>query len=90
MNKPRDLSRKETWIENGRYFGYPECCIKDFCERGYELTVEQELVHQNIGFIPCPECAKKITKGEATLESLLIERECPDPFKKATCRNTLL
>ena len=75
------LENKELWIEKGHYFGYPECCIENFCTRGFELTDEQEMVHKNSGFIPCPECSKKIINGQKTLKSLIKNRVCPNEFK---------
>jgi hypothetical protein len=81
MNRKKlSTELRELWIENGHYFGYPECCIKNFCERGFKLTDEQEAVHKHTGFTPCPECSKKILRGEATLESLLVNRICKEPF----------
>jgi len=68
------------WTKLGQYFGYPNCCIIDFCERGYTMTEEQEAVHSGTGFVPCPNCAGKILRGEATLEGLLLDRQCPMPF----------
>lgn len=65
----------------GNFFGYPKCCIKFFIKRfeGFrELTVKQEEVHGNRGFIPCQKCAEKITKD--TIEKLIKKRVCSEPF----------
>ena len=75
--------KKKLWIENGIYYGYPKCCIVDFCVRGYKMTKEQEQVHKNIGFVPCPKCSKKIVDGKATLKSLIKKRVCKIPFGKS-------
>lgn len=75
-------SRKKLWIETGLYYGYPQCCIVNFCRRGFKLTKEQEAVHKNTGFTPCPKCSKKILNGEATLESLIANRVCRTKFPK--------
>jgi hypothetical protein len=66
----------------GRYFGYPECCIKWFSEKRIEvhpfmhepLTPKQEAAHGFRGFIPCPECAEKVTHD--TIHELIKNRVC--------------
>lgn len=70
-------------LERGKYFGYPECCIKWFSEERMEkhpahhapLTPMQEAAHGFRGFIPCPECAEKITHD--TVHELIKDRKCP-------------
>lgn len=80
--RPFVKSRKKIWVENGLFFGYPKCCIIDFCERDFNMTIEQEQVHQNTGFVPCPKCSKKIISGQETLKSLIKNRFCKKPFSK--------
>ena len=75
--------KKKHWIETGIYYGYPKCCIVDFCTRGFKMTKEQNEVHKNIGFVPCPKCSKKIIDGKATLKSLIKKRVCQKPFGKS-------
>jgi hypothetical protein len=72
----------EHWQERGRYYGYPECCIENFVNKVIfrKLSKEQEQVHKNHGFIPCPECAKKVVEGITTLEGLIKDRICKTPF----------
>lgn len=66
----------------GKFFGYPKCCINWFINNRMinwkPLDEQQELVNGNKGFIPCPECAKKVTKE--TLSSLIKNRVCSTPF----------
>lgn len=77
----------------GVFFGYPTCCIQWFAERatrihtamieGRDFQKEAELPeNQNnytCGFIPCPECAKKVTPGtEGTL--ILSTRVCSTKY----------
>ena len=71
--------------ERGKYFGYPDCCIKWFVENRdmpfpdvVDLTEKQEAVHGYRGFIPCPKCAESITAD--TLHTLIKDRGCPMPF----------
>lgn len=67
----------DFWRENGKYYGYPKCCIDAFCNReGFELTPAQEQVIDNHGFIPCQKHALMIIKGKATLEGLIKKRKC--------------
>jgi len=56
--------------DKGKFYGYPECCIKWFSEERVEkyglsdiapLTPAQEAAHNFSGFIPCPVCAEKPT-----------------------------
>jgi hypothetical protein len=75
-------AHQDHWRNQGKYYGYPDCCIDSFVNRGLfrELSREQKRVHKNYGFIPCPECAKKIVEGKTTLEGLIKNRECKTPF----------
>ena len=84
----------KQWRQSGEYYGYPECCIQDFLNRAtaldyhyptdknasVEISPEQDSVHKNYGFIPCHECAKKIIWESTTLEGLIKDRKCPNPF----------
>lgn len=74
--------------ELGRWFGYPECCIKWFMQSRIipfpnviKLTKKQEEVHGFRGFIPCPSCAEKVTHD--TLHTLIKNRQCPEDFPNA-------
>lgn len=87
-----DVKRlKEKWrIENepfGKALGYPDCCIKEFCDQPPAL-LERSIPTKNdkrrykagcvdgvfAGFIPCAIHAKKIIAGEITLLSLIKNR----------------
>lgn len=73
------------YIIQGIYFGFPECCIIDFCKRScneWQYTNEQQLVHDHTGFVPCKKCSNKILEGKETLESLLKNRICKIPFRR--------
>lgn len=76
----------EPWYYTGKFYGYPDCCIDDFVGRiiteefSDGMTKEQDQVHQNLGFIPCHSCAVKIINGETTLEGLIKNRQCRNPF----------
>jgi len=67
------------YIKTGKYYGYPDCCIKSFCERN-NYDYNQNKVHNSFGFIPCPKCAKRIINGEIKLNDLIKNRKCKTPF----------
>lgn len=70
----------------GKFYGYPECCIKWFSEERIEkdfnnlapLTPAQEAAHNYNGFVPCPVCAEKITSK--TIGTLIHDRVCPKDY----------
>ncbi len=78
----------------GKKLGYPDCCIKAFCDQPPELLKitgandKDRLRYkaacingEYTGFIPCYEHAKRIMDGEITLESLIKNRsEEFEPF----------
>lgn len=71
--------------EVGKYFGYPQCCIEAYLKilaNGGRKTAEQAnpKVHRDTGFIPCPDHARQVLRGEVTLESLVNNRIYPYPF----------
>ena len=72
----------------GKALGYPDCCIKEFCEQAPELlersspTEDDKLRYRASfyngrfsGFIPCITHAKKILAGQITLDSLIKNRD---------------
>jgi len=76
-----------TKINNGTYFGYPKCCIKEFysdLEIGIMFANKKNrtlrIKASKNGFIPCKKHAKLINKKQITLESLIKNRLCPRPF----------
>ncbi len=92
MNKS-DLKRlQKRWFEInqpfGKKLGYPDCCIKEFCDQPPELlkiskTKKEDIrrykagcIHKEFtGFIPCSSHSKKIISGEITLSSLINNRD---------------
>jgi len=79
------------YIENaplGKFLGYPECCIKEFCDQPpmffnmNKLTMNDEdryrascVDGEYTGFIPCKKHAEEILQGKITLESLIQNRD---------------
>lgn len=67
------------WEEKGKYYGYPDCCIKSFC-KGHSYSKKQIMVHNSSGFIPCKKHAQQILDGKITLSDLIQNRICKTPF----------
>mgnify|MGYP001600193953 CR=1 FL=1 len=82
---------KDDWFaENapfGKELGYPDCCIKEFCEQPPVLLRMKTptkvdiqrykagcINRQFTGFIPCAFHAKEIMMGKITLQSLIQNR----------------
>ena len=72
------------WEKNGKWFGYPDCCINDFVTRGendfIRPTRNQCKMSKNSGFIPCSYCSWKVLSKQCTLEELINKRKAPYPF----------
>jgi hypothetical protein len=87
----------KTWThENaplGRALGYPECCIREFCnqppsmlkngtpskddKRRYKASL---MNGEYTGFVPCSKHAAEIVAGKITLESLITNRDAKFPI----------
>lgn len=77
----------KKWTEEnkpiGEMLGYPDCCIKEFCQQPPQLMkgnpTKDDIMRYKAGcingvftgFIPCAEHAKQILQGKITLESLI-------------------
>jgi hypothetical protein len=86
---------RHEFIEWGRYFGYPECCIQWFVENRVDkfpdlppLTPQQDAIHGNNGFIPCPTCAEKVTAK--TIGILITNRVCPIPYSNISIQEAAM
>lgn len=79
---------------NGIYYGYPNCCIKEF----HQILLEEDpiikeelkerkklnyLVSNNSGFIPCDYHTTKIINNEIKLEDIIQNRICKSKFPKS-------
>lgn len=83
--KHQEIIKK--WTEEnkpiGEMLGYPDCCVKEFCELPPRLMTGKPNNNQikrvkaasingkYTGFIPCSNHAKQILLGKITLESLV-------------------
>lgn len=52
------------WVFMGKYFGFPDCCIKNFCSGGSK----QSSLFDGTGYVPCSSCNSKITTPQAVQE----------------------
>ena len=70
--KERLIAASHEVVKQGRFYGYPECCIQAFVESfdkfPNHVTEEQEIASEYKGFIPCIEHAKQILEGKIKLE----------------------
>lgn len=82
--------QKEWYDENapfGRQLGYPECCIKAFCDDPPILLRQRKITEDDrrrykagcingvfTGFIPCAHHAYEIVTGQILLASLIKDR----------------
>lgn len=55
----------------GKFYGYPECCIKEFCKNIFHDEDSHTRNIDGSGFVPCTEHYEKIKKEEITLDSLV-------------------
>lgn len=86
----------EKWTnENkgpGIVFGYPKCCIDEFCRQPPELMTGKpskndirrweasKMFGKETGFIPCSAHAKQIKQGKIQLHQLIKGRKTLHPF----------
>lgn len=78
----------KKWIEHGKRFGYPECCIESFVIRVSGLLDGnldrpdkiQILAGNGTGFIPCSNCSLKVVSGECMLIDLIKNRKNRNKF----------
>ncbi|MFX0011345.1 MAG: hypothetical protein ACFE9R_13600, partial [Candidatus Hermodarchaeota archaeon] len=64
----------------GIYFGFPKCCIEEFCQ---DLLNNRDPLRRQVGttdFIPCRKHFVEIKLGNIRLGDLIQNRICPTPF----------
>ena len=82
------MESHQHMIENGQYYGYPDCCIKAFVKPYQEGTTllwwersKAQIEARKHGFIPCKHHAEEILQGRITIEELISpSRKCPKRF----------
>lgn len=67
----------DVWRENGKIFGYPECCIEEFCNH---LGGRGNLFRKfhGTGYVPCESCNRKT--AQELLDQIAARRTYPKPF----------
>lgn len=77
-----------TIAENGIFYGYPSCCIKNFennllqpCHERNKIYNLNLKVSNKTGFIPCNEHTQQILDKKIVLEDLIVSRICCTPFQ---------
>jgi hypothetical protein len=84
-------TRAIWWKVSGIFYGYPQCCIEAFCRLDHIKEESKtgskalaSLMGKNTGFIPCRQCAEKISTGELKLQDLISGRKSPTAFPKCS------
>lgn len=65
-------------VMTGLYYGYPPCCINEFC---YFFIKPRKIFKRKLhgtGYIPCSECNKK--SEEELLQIIAHNRQCETLF----------
>ncbi len=66
----------QFWEDNGKEFGYPECCRSAF-RKGEQV---KETVFSGTGFLPCKCCSKKDPREVLKVIDRNRKLEVPFPF----------
>jgi hypothetical protein len=68
------LIKRLSFEEQGRHYGYPECCISNYSDKT-NLKSRQEKYYFIYGFLPCVKCYEKLENG-LNINDLFINRKC--------------
>lgn len=68
------LIKQLSFEEQGRHYGYPECCISNFRDKT-NLKLRQEKYQFVYGYLPCPKCYEKLENG-LDINDLMMNRKC--------------
>lgn len=72
-------SAREQWQHYGKHYGYPQCCIDQFC---YGIrTRSQYRAGNHTGFLPCKKHSRLVLLRELTLKDLISKRVSLKPFR---------
>jgi len=74
--------QKEHWTKLGVYFGFPTCCIEQFCDNNNGDREKRSKAGNGTGLLPCTKHAKQINSGKIKLKDLIQNREHPEEFPK--------
>lgn len=85
------LIKRLSQEEQGRHYGYPDCCIKSFINQTNQnnITCRKKYYYCIYGFLPCFQCYEKLTNG-LNIDNLMVNRKCvglisnrTDPFNSS-------
>ena len=75
-----EFTREEMWTIFGSEYGYPECCVDEFCRRSpdrpkplTQMTLDQTRAMSAFaacgltGYVPCHKCATELVQKINTL-----------------------
>lgn len=68
----------DKWHLHGKYFGFPDCCIEEFCSPDFVPLLNEPFPLNGTGYVPCKECRKKSVKE--LVKVIAENRKCPVPF----------
>ncbi len=68
------LIKRLSFKEQGRHYGYPECCISNYRDKT-NLMLRQEKYYFVYGYLPCSKCYEKLENG-LDINNLMINRKC--------------
>ncbi len=68
------LIKRLSFEEQGRHYGYPECCISNYRDKT-NLMLRQEKYYFVYGYLPCLKCYEKLENG-LDINDLMINRRC--------------
>ncbi len=68
------LIKRLSFEEQGRHYGYPECCISNYRDKT-NLMIRQEKYYFVYGYLPCLKCYEKLENG-LDINNLMINRKC--------------
>ena len=77
--------RTPSYTNNGKNYGYPDCCIKEFSENAFKVKSPERnvcfIAAENSGFVPCYYHSCQILNNEIKITDLIKNRICKKSFK---------
>lgn len=83
------INRIPTWVTIGRYYGYPECCIKAFLDRARashtDMGIYDQIGKRSEGY-PCIVCESHSEMPVDEFTALVMRNRCsPYPLEDNAC-----
>jgi hypothetical protein len=81
-HKPAEITDEQYWTAVGKFYGYPDCCIKEFLVNASQMLppegVRKQAAHR--GFVPCENHSRELLQLKVSYSGLLKNRICPMPL----------